>query len=45
MDADVIENTSVIEEIEGHFQNFPDVPREVIVKIELLSREIGRAHV
>ena len=38
MDADVIENTSVIEEIEGHFRNFPDVPREVIVKIELLSR-------
>lgn len=32
------QNRSAIAELEDYFRRFPDVPREVIIKIELLSR-------
>src|SRR3972149_8721842 len=34
----VLQPQSVISDLEQYFRRFPDVPREVIVKIELLSR-------
>jgi len=34
----VLKSQSVISDLEQYFRRFPDVPREVILKIELLSR-------
>jgi hypothetical protein len=34
----ILQPQSVISDLEQYFRRFPDVPREVIVKIELLSR-------
>lgn len=34
----VLQPRSMVSQLEGYFRAFPDVPREVILKIELLSR-------
>jgi hypothetical protein len=34
----VAAHSSAISDIEGYFRQFPDVPREIIVKVELLSK-------
>ena len=34
----VLQPRSMTAELEGHFRAFPDIPREVVLKIELLSR-------